>query len=184
MGATIDHCWRGVDLKNTASWWKVSNLGLFVTCSDILRFQDTILSHFAFAMNLFSTFSLFFLFCCCVVVFLVLGFSFFSPPFLWVLLLGWRGWGWGWNREKKIILEEVTFAALWLTTCVSGSLYLHVSHGKEGRGEGVTEREKTGIWFLFVESNSELHCLFPAKGKGKYKFDSSPLRRHLDVSLK
>lgn len=41
-------------------------------------------------------------------------------------------------------------------------------------GRGVTERGKTGIWFLFVASNSELQCLFPAMGKGKYKFDSSP----------
>lgn len=117
-----------------------------------------------------ALFSLLFSFCCCVVVFLLLSVCVF-PSFLWVFLLGWRGWGWGWNRERKITLEEVTFAALWRTTCVSGSLYLHVSHGKAGSGEGVTERGKTGIWFLFVESNSELQCLFPAMDKGKYKFD-------------
>lgn len=35
-------------------------------------------------------------------------------------------------------------------------------------------RGKAGIWFLFVELNSELHCLFPAMSRGKYKFDSSP----------
>lgn len=40
-------------------------------------------------------------------------------------------------------------------------------------------RRKTDIWFLFVELNSELDCLFPAMIRGKYilviffKFDFS-----------
>lgn len=59
------------------------------------------------------------------------------------LFLGWGGRGWGRNREKekKQVGGGVTFAALWLTTCVSGSLYLHVSHGKEGGGRGWRERK-------------------------------------------
>lgn len=171
----------------------VEALFLFVTCSKTQVFLDAHqhdswspalprhhLVSSCRALPLLWTSSAFFLFFFFFVVVLLfscssafLFFSLLCPPFLWFLLLGWRGWGWGWNREK-IILEEVTFAALWLTTCVSGSLYLHVSHGKEGSGEGVTERGKTGIWFLFVELNSELQCLFPAMGRGKYKFDSSP----------
>lgn len=41
-------------------------------------------------------------------------------------------------------------------------------------------RRKTGIWFLFVELNSEPDCLFPAMSRGKYvgliifKSDFSP----------
>lgn len=60
----------------------------------------------------------------------------FSP---WVrrLRLGVEGR----EEENPGGLEGVTFAALWLTTCVSGSLYLHVSHGKEGGGRGWRERK-------------------------------------------
>ena len=45
--------------------------------------------------------------------------------------------------------------------------------------EGDDGRRKTGIWFLFVELNSEPDCLFPEMSIGKYvliiifKFDSS-----------
>lgn len=68
------------------------------------------------------------------------------PLFLGGLFLGWGGRGWGRNREKKKKkgggwVWGVTFAALWLTTCVSRSLYLHVSHGKEGGGRGRWERK-------------------------------------------
>lgn len=61
--------------------------------------------------------------------------------FLAGLFLGWGGRGWGRNREKEKWGRGVTFAALWLTTCVSGSLYLHVSHGKEGGGRGWREKK-------------------------------------------
>ena len=49
--------------------------------------------------------------------------------------------------------------------------------------EGDDERGRTSIWFLFVELNSELNCLFPAMCRGKYKFDSSSGMRS-DFSLK
>lgn len=67
----------------------------------------------------------------------------------------------------------VTFAALWLTTCVSEfCIYMFlmeksVVEGDDGRG-------KTSIWFLFVELSSESNCLFPAMSRGKYKCGSSP----------
>lgn len=77
-----------------------------------------------------------------VVVFLFLSFSPSLPPCGFVprvrrLRLGVE------QREEENPggVEGVTFAALWLTTCVSGPLYLHVSHGKEGGGRGWRERK-------------------------------------------
>lgn len=77
------------------------------------------------------------------VVFLFLSFSPSLPPSCGFV---------SWVRRSRLGAEQregektsggggVTFAALWLTTCVSGSLYLHVSHGKEGGGRGWRERK-------------------------------------------
>lgn len=104
------------------------------------------LSQFPNSMILFIILFFFFGVVVVVVVFLLL-----SPPppppfrssFWWVWSSGEEveAGGGTERRRKSRGLEEVTFAALWLTTCVSGSLYLHVSHGKEGGGMGWRERK-------------------------------------------
>lgn len=48
------------------------------------------------------------------------------------------------------------------TTCVSGSLYLRVSHGKDGVEE--MTRGRTSMWFWFVELLRP-DCLFPVMSK-------------------
>lgn len=120
------------------SWLPVASLSLFSFAFHTQAIKSVSQCCDPLQHSLFLFFFFFFL-----VVFLFLSFSPSLPPSCGFVLrvrrlrLGVE------QREEENPggVEGVTFAALWLTTCVSGPLYLHVSHGKEGGGRGWRERK-------------------------------------------
>lgn len=139
--ATIVRKWLHSLQEPTAAFCCCSTGSLSPACpSSSLYFHTQVIKSVSQFCDLLHH-TLFLFFCCPLSHF----FFFFLPSSLLLagLFLGWGGRGWGRNREKKKKNEGrgVTFAALWLTTCVSGPLYLHVSHGKQGDGRGWRERK-------------------------------------------